>query len=83
MGANVLIFDMDGTLFDSRELLSQAIENALRYAVEQGMHADKDGRKKIVSVSSASLIIKRFGNCCQRLRKVSSMIWNPYWTVLF
>ncbi|MFZ4453139.1 HAD family hydrolase [Salibacterium aidingense] len=41
MKTNTLIFDMDGTLFDSRELLSQAIENTLQYGVEQGMYSDQ------------------------------------------
>ncbi|MGY4690775.1 HAD family hydrolase [Salibacterium sp. K-3] len=38
---DALIFDMDGTLFDSKDLLSRAIANTLQYAVEQGMHEDK------------------------------------------
>ncbi|SFM29199.1 HAD family hydrolase [Salibacterium qingdaonense] len=38
---DVLIFDMDGTLFDSRQLLNQAIDNTLQYAVEQDLHEHK------------------------------------------
>ncbi|WP_185819569.1 HAD family hydrolase [Salibacterium salarium] len=46
MKVKVLIFDMDGTLFDSRQLLSQAIENTLQYAVEQKMYDDEGWTEK-------------------------------------
>ncbi|MFB5661122.1 HAD family hydrolase [Alteribacillus sp. HJP-4] len=63
MKKKAIIFDMDGTLFDSRDLLSHAIENTLMYAVDKGMYLDKGWTKE----EQVDIIGLRFHEGFQRL----------------